>query len=315
MTARSSWPPGKEAKPGDGSRSVEIRIALRALAIGCLVLGLVSAEGAVEAAERGPDDPAFVTWMKPDNPDDQTILQYWERAKAGQLGAEELVDLGTMLFHRGFPDDAVTSYRSALGIDSELYEAWFRIGFIKHRQGDVDGARHAYRKCLKRRPGHGWCNFYLGLLEEQTRHPSRALEHYQLAFKHAPELADPAYNPEVLSSELSLGVTLYHNEQERFATVSPMSYLRPGRVKRVWSLYAPTPTPLPVADDSAPAEAVAPVAATTSASGVKGTALPPHARERRRPTTQRTPPADTAFGIPIPPNQGARAAPTPTPNP
>jgi tetratricopeptide (TPR) repeat protein len=212
---------------------VEIRIALRALAMGCLVLGLVSAEGAVEVAERGPDDPAFVTWMKPENPDDQTILQYWERAKAGQLGAEEIVDLGTMLYHRGFPDDAVTSYRNALEIDSELHEAWFRIGFIKHRQGDVDGAR-------KRRPGHGWCNFYLGLLEEQTRHPSRALEHYQLAFKHAPELADPAYNPEVLSSELSLGATLYHNEKERFATVSPMSYLRPGRVKRVRSLYAPS---------------------------------------------------------------------------
>jgi hypothetical protein len=153
------------------------------------------------------------------------------------------------------------------------------------------------------------------LLEEQTRHPSRALEHYQLAFKHAPELADPAYNPEVLSSELSLGATLYHNEKERFATVSPMSYLRPGRVKRVRSLYAPTPTPLSVPDDPAPAETVAPVAATTSVSGVKGTALPPHTRERRRPKAQRTPPADTAFGIPIPPNQGAQAAPTPTPNP
>jgi hypothetical protein len=153
------------------------------------------------------------------------------------------------------------------------------------------------------------------LLEEQTRHPSRALEHYQIAFKHAPELADPAYNPEVLSSKLSLGATLYHNEQERFATVSPMSYLRPGRVKRVWSQYAPTPTPEPMPDEPEPAESAAPTAAKTSASGVKGTALPPHTRERRRPKVQRTPPTDTAFGIPVPPNQGAQAAPTPTPNP
>jgi tetratricopeptide (TPR) repeat protein len=294
---------------------VDNRIALRAFAIGCLVLGLTSAEGTQEAAERGPADPAFVSWMRPDNPNDRTILDYWARAETGQLSAEELVDLGTMLFHRGFPDDAVKSYRRALDIDSGMFEAWFRIGFVKHRQGDVDDARRAYKKCLKQRPGHGWCNFYLGLLEEQTRHPSRALEHYRLAFRHAPELADPAYNPEVLSSELSLGATLYHNEQERFATVSPMSYLRPGRVNRVWSQYAPTPTPQPVPDVSASPETVAPAAATTSASGVKGTALPPQPRERQRPRVQRTPPTDTAFGLPVPRNQGGRVAPTQTPNP
>ncbi len=315
MTARSSWLPGSNGGPGDGSKSVEIRIALRAVAIGALVFGLVPVGRAGKPAENDPDHPAFMSSMRPENPDDQTILNYWERAQTDQLTAEELVDLGTMLFRRGFPDDAVTSYRRALEIDSGLYEAWFRIGFVKHRGGDVDAARHAYKKCLKRRPGHGWCHCYLGLLEEQTRQPSKALEHYQQAFEHAPELADPAYNPEVLSSKLSLGATLLHSDQERFAAVSPMTYLRPARVHRVWSQYSVTPTPQPVPDVAAPGEAVAPTAATTSASGIQGSAKAPQPRERRRPKVQRTPPSDTAFGLPTQPQRPTTAVPTPTPYP
>jgi len=106
MTARSSWPPGSNGGPGDGSKSVEIRIALRAVAIGALVFGLVPVGRAGKPAENDPDHPAFVSSMRTENPDDQTILHYWERAQTGQLSAEELVDLGTMLFRRGFPDDA-----------------------------------------------------------------------------------------------------------------------------------------------------------------------------------------------------------------
>jgi tetratricopeptide (TPR) repeat protein len=315
MTARSSWPPGETVGPGDGSRAVVIRIAMTALVLGCLVLGLVSVEGAQEAADRGPKDPAFVSWLRPDDPNDQTILYYWERAQTGQSDAEELLDLGTMLFHRGYPDDAVQIYRRALDSDSGLYEAWFRIGFVKHRQGEVDAARQAYKRCLKRRPGHGWCNFYLGLLEEQTGHPSKALDHYRQAFTHAPELADPAHNPEVLSSELSLGAALVRNEQERFSTVSPMSYLRPNRVNRVWSQYASTPIPTPAPEIASPEEAAVPVTAGTSASGIQGSAKAPQPRERRRPSVKRTPPTDTAFGLPTQRQQPATSPPTPTPQP
>ena len=294
---------------------MKIRTAFGAFAVGAVVLGLVLVEGAQGSTDTRSDDPAFKSWMRPEDPGDQTILDYWERAEAGELEAAELVDLGTMLFHRGFPDDALTTYRQALDIDPGLYEAWFRIGFVKHRQGDVDAARQAYKKCLKRRPGHGWCNFYLGLLEEESRHPSKALEHYQRAFQHAPELADPAYNPEVLNSELSLAATLYHNEQERFVAVSPMTYLRPARVRQVRSQYAPTPTPQHPSDIAVSEETVEPPAATTSASGIQGSAKAPQPRERRRPSVQKTPPSNTAFGLPTQQQRPTSAAPTPTPYP
>ena len=317
MTARSSSPPAGTGGPGDGGRAVGIRIVMGAVVVGCLVSGLLSVWGGEDAGDRGMGAPPFVSAMRPDDPDDLTILHYWERAQTGRSSAEELLDLGTMLFHRGFPDDAVRIYRTALELDSDLYEPWFRIGFIRHRQGSLDAARQAYKRCLKRRPGHGWCNFYLGLLEEQTRHPSKALQHYRRAFEHAPELADPGYNPEVLSSELSLGAALVRNEQERFSAISPMSFLRPNVVNHVWSQYVPTPIPQPAPEGASPETtetAAVPPTPATSASGIRGSAKAPQPRERRGPRVQRTPPADTPFGLPTQQRPTA-APPTQTPQP
>ena len=95
------------------------------------------------------DEPVFVRWLVPGDPGDETIRDYWERSERDELEAPALVDLGTMLFHRGFPKDAVRSYRRALDHDPELFEAWFRIGLVEHSQGNVYDARKAYKKCLK----------------------------------------------------------------------------------------------------------------------------------------------------------------------
>jgi len=298
---------------------VNFRIVVFLVIAECAVLLLTSA-GDAQAPTRGePGDPVFIRWMQPNDPYDQTIREYWERAERDELEAEAMVDLGTMLFRRGYPNDAIRIYRRALKIDSKLYEAWFRIGLVKYHQGETDDARQAYRKCLKFRPGHGWCNFYLGLLEEKTKHPSKALEYYDRAFKHAPELADSEYNPELLNSKLYLGAALSHNDRSNRAARMPMSYLQPNRVNRVWSRYAPTPTPslppLPAEEnDSAPAVAVA--TPSVSASGVKGGATQPAPRTRpRRIYTPATPPADTPYGVRGQPRSTpTRAAQPPPPN-
>ena len=191
------------------------------------------------------DEPMFVRWLVMDDPGDETIRDYWQRAEAGELDAPALVDLGTMLFYRGYPKDAVRMYRQALDLDKDLYEAWFRIGLVEHSEGRLNNAQQAYKRCLKKLTGHGWCNFYLGLLEEQLGHSSEAMYHYRRAFKFAPELADPKVNPEVVSSELVLGVHLQDQERRRFKNTLPMSYLEPGKVSRVRRQYEPTPPPEP----------------------------------------------------------------------
>ena len=235
------------------------------------------------------DEPIFVKWLVADDPGDETIRDYWQRAESGDLEAPELVDLGTMLYYRGFPDDAIRYFKQALDLDPDLFEAWFRIGLVEHSRGNLDNARQAYERCLKRRPGHGWCNFYLGLLEEEMGRSTKAMKYYETAFKHAPELADPAYNPEVLASELALGAKIRDYDQRRFETGTPLRYLEPKEVRKVRRRFESTPTAVP--------EVVAPTPTSTSAEQSPQAQQPSTQAEPRRPPRS------------IP----ARRAPTPSP--
>lgn len=222
---------------------MKIATAAKILATGLALLMMV--------VEVAANDPIFVKWLVIDDPGDETIRIYWERAEAGELGAGELVDLGTMLFYRGWPSDAVDYIEQALDIDPDLADGWFRIGLIKHHDGDISGARSAYEKCLKIQSGHAWGNFYLGLLEEQTGNGKKAIKHYEKAFQHAPELANPKVNPEILSSRLQLGAQVQHFGSERFERMAPMPFLEPATMRKVrrqvtkTSVPVPEPTPVP----------------------------------------------------------------------
>jgi len=182
--------------------------------------------------------PVFVSWLVADDPGDQTILHYWERYELEELSPTEMVDLGTMLFYRGYPKDAIRVLETALDQDEELFEAWFRIGLVEHQQGNLRDARIAYKRCLKILKGHGWCNFYLGLLEEQEGHGKTAMGYYRAAFRYAPKLADREVNPELASSDLSLGAWLMMAQDNAFKSSLPMSYLHPNRVEKVKETFA-----------------------------------------------------------------------------
>lgn len=283
-----------------------------------LAVGLMAA--AVNAAAADPEnqdkDPVFVSWLVPGDPGDETIRVYWERAKQGELSAEGLVDLGTMLFHRGYPSDAVDMYRAALKRDKGLYEAWLRIGVVKQLDREYEDARHAYRSCLKLMSGHGWCNFYLGLLEEETGHPKKALEHFETAYRHAPALADPKVNPAVLQSDLQVAAAVKQRARVRFTESAPMSYLEPMQVREVKARFLPTPTPIPAEPLEAEAAPIpptrTPVPATAGPSASSGGAARPSAGAevgakselvRQRPSsrsTRPTPPPtneSTPYGV------------------
>jgi len=182
--------------------------------------------------------PIFISWLLADDPGDQTILHYWERYELEELSPTEMVDLGTMLFYRGYPKDAVRILESALDQDKELHEAWFRIGLVEHQQGNIRDARIAYKRSLKIFKGQGWCNFYLGLLEEQDGHGKTAMEYYRAAFRYAPTLADKEINPEMASSELSLGAWLLMAHDSAFKNALPMPFLHPKRVQKIKSSFA-----------------------------------------------------------------------------
>jgi hypothetical protein len=218
--------------------------------------------------EVAAKEPIFVRWLLVDDPGDATILDYWERFGRGELSPAETVDLGTMLFYRGYPKDAVRVFHAAVDADRTLYEAWFRIGLVEHQQGNLRKARVAYKRCLDLLTGHGWCNFYLGLLEEQEGNAETAMEHYTRAFRVAPELADRNVNPEVASSELSLGAWLKIAHEQAFTKDLPMPYLEPRAVQSTRSAVMQQISGSDQAGETAPAEAPpAPVGEPAAATG------------------------------------------------
>jgi Tetratricopeptide repeat len=219
------------------------------------------------AFEVSANEPIFVKWLVIDDPGDETIRQYWERAEMGDLNPEELVDLGTMLFYRGWPNDALGYFKQALDQNPELSEAWFRIGLVNHHGGDLSEARSGYKKCLKLQSGHAWANFYLGLLEEHSGDGKSAMQHYEMAFKHAPELANPEINPEILSSRLQLGAQVRHFDSQRFETTMPMPFLEPATVRKVHREFEPVPTLIPTPEVVIPQPTPTPVQRGGAASG------------------------------------------------
>ena len=59
--------------------------------VGLLCFSVVLVSAAVAAA----DEPMFVRWLVMDDPGDETIRDYWQRAEREELDAPALVDLGT----------------------------------------------------------------------------------------------------------------------------------------------------------------------------------------------------------------------------
>jgi hypothetical protein len=231
--------------------SMQIRI----LAGVVVAISVVLAAGVLAAPG---DEPIFVQFLDPEDPDDATLLDYWQRFLDEDLAAPAMVDLGTMLYLRGFPKDAERMYRKALKVDKGLYEGWFRLGLVLHGQGDFDRADQAYRRCLKKRPGHGWANFYLGLLEEQRGHGKSAMYYLEKAFLHAPELSNPAVNPAVLGSKLALGARLAAYDTERTQGGMPLSFINPAEVAKTRTSHLP---PEPEVVEEIRSEPVAPPAA------------------------------------------------------
>ncbi len=278
------------------------------------VLILLGVSLAAGVAAGGMDSPVFLDWLKPTDPGDQVIRVYWERVDAGEASAKELVDLGTMLFFRGFPKDAVRLFRRALKQDHRMAEAWFRMGAVYHSQGELKKARRAYKKCIKNFPGHGWCNFYLGLCDEQLGKGSEALHYYRRAYRFAPELMNPKVNPVVLYSKLQAGARVPTLRKGDFKRQLPLDYMEADKVAEVRARFEPTPTPQPTtavpdhARRAKPPEGPAPIVRPAPAPK-QSTKAPAH---RKRPPRMRRP-------MPRPDLGGRQPlvtpAPTPTPNP
>lgn len=195
-----------------------------AAALGALVVMASPAVAQEKLQPRPEGAPVFFHWLNTKNPGDRAIVEYWSKVKAHKASAAEMLDLGTMLYKHGFPEDAIKMYHETAKTYPNLAEPWFLAGLVEHERSHFKAARRNYKRCLKILTGNGWCNFYMGLVEEQLGDPFDAMHFYNRAFRFDPDLANPKINPEVLKSRLQLGALVRHLNREQFAEHMPMKY-------------------------------------------------------------------------------------------
>ena len=107
---------------------------------------------------------ALEAWSRAERMAPQTVDQIKMATVVEQLGddsaAQKHVALagvysGINLFREGKLAEARAAFRRSAAIDPEIEDLWFYLGECERRTGNDRPAEAAYRRCLKRNPGHG----------------------------------------------------------------------------------------------------------------------------------------------------------------
>jgi hypothetical protein len=239
-------------------------------------------------------------FLSPDRPQDVVIIDLIKLAQEKKATSKQLTDLAVLVTDRGFANDAEDFFKQALRTDKKNHEAAYRLGLLLQREGRERAAMRYYRKTIKLRPGHAQARFMLALALERRGHRNSAVYNYAKAYKHAPELADPLYNPLVNDSELQTEALLLRYQREAVGTTFPITLVDPGAVRsmleaarnREATSAGPVPTsPVKVTDEK-PVQPV-PVMPKVSRPAPNKPQLPPSLRPPaapRSPATTPTPP-------------------------
>ncbi|HPW54516.1 MAG: tetratricopeptide repeat protein [Thermoanaerobaculaceae bacterium] len=248
----------------------------------------------------GSQAGVFERHLSADRPADRAIMAYLELEKRGKATSTDLAELAVLLVNKGFPNDAEDYLRAALKLDKHNHEAMFRLGLVLQCQGRNAAACRLYRRTLRERRGHGPARFMLALAEERAGRTRAAIRDYMRAYRHAPDLADPAKNPLVLDSRLQTQALLAHYRD----TVDRATYhVYPIDARTVGQMMLIRPAPLAAAVSDSPLASDGGSAASVVTPPPPGPTAPP------KPAAGTTP---AATAKPSPPSGAAVEAPSPT---
>jgi tetratricopeptide (TPR) repeat protein len=244
-----------------------LTIAVATLAItGCSELRELTSK------ENPYDNPFYAKYLTTSSPLDAAIQRTLEAVRQNPDSARAHNDLGMLLVQKGFPKDAEREFERAVNADVHFYPAWYNLGSVRASHGDDFGARHAFYRTIRYKPGHANALFQLGLIEEKRRNVEKAVKLYAKAYSINPALLDVAVNPRILDSRLThlAMLELYPKKHWKDSIQfqgTPSSYREPSREQAPSPQAAPekiVPPAAPVTDPSQqqPAPPVPPVTST-----------------------------------------------------
>jgi tetratricopeptide (TPR) repeat protein len=187
----------------------------------------------------------YAKYLTPGNAlDDQiraTVIALAANPKSAPLHNQ----LGQLLSDKGFPKDAELEFDRSVNADRHFYPAWYNLALMRSARNDYMGARIAFGRVLRYKPGHSAALFQMGLMEERRGDYDAAIDDYAKAFAINHALLDVKVNPQILDSRLVAYALIkaYPNEHTRQAMLfqgMPAGYGQAGI-----TLAPPAPTPAP----------------------------------------------------------------------
>jgi tetratricopeptide (TPR) repeat protein len=178
--------------------------------------------------------PLFYSrYLNPANPLDQQIQATVDALRANPRDAALHNALGQLLAQKGFPKDAETEFERAIDADRHFYAGWFNLGILRSARGDFVGARIAFNRTIRYKPGHSEALFQLALVEEKRGNEEDAIAYMAKAFSINRSLLDVRVNPQILDTKLTAVALIraYPNEHNRQALLfqpTPAGYGQKG---------------------------------------------------------------------------------------
>jgi tetratricopeptide (TPR) repeat protein len=102
--------------------------------------------------------------------------------------AAELRNRALAQLQAGRPAEAQALLQQAIGIFPGFAEAEIRIGNIRRRLGDSEGAVTRYRRALAIKPDYAWAHLELAITLQRGGEMDAAMAHYRQAVQHNPKL-------------------------------------------------------------------------------------------------------------------------------
>jgi tetratricopeptide (TPR) repeat protein len=268
-----------------------------------LAIAAVAAAGCAEIRQLSHRDedpyarPFYAKYLNTGSTLDAEIQRTLGALRENPASAALHNELGAMLVQKGFPKDAAREFERAIDSDGRYVPAWYNLGLVRATNGDDLGARRAFQKTIRLKPGHSAALFQLGLIEEKRFHVDRAVELYAKAFSINPSLLEVEVNPRILDSSL-VDLALLRMYRTDHAKKSMQFQDAP-------LLDGVTGTPTPAAPGTAdapspqpPPQTIVTPAAPPTDPGAQNNALPPRQRRPRVPETNQ--PNPTAPPVPPP---------------
>ncbi|MHC5599200.1 MAG: tetratricopeptide repeat protein [Nostoc sp.] len=145
---------------------------------------------------------------------DQALTTYRQVLAIDSKYIDALTNLGSLLKRLGQVEKAIAIYRQGLALKPESAETWFNLGNALHEIGQLEAAESAFGQAVQLKPNLGVAYFKLGKVLQEQEKLTQAADCYQQAINLMPDSTQAYTNlGNVLKGLGQLEAAIAHHRQ------------------------------------------------------------------------------------------------------